>query len=204
MNFPFSDVQTETLKELINIGVGKGGDILNQMLSAHITLDVPEISIIDEQSFLEFLEKPEDPLLSAVNMEFDGSMAGTVNLMFRAGDADKMARLLVGEDVIVDGMEMTDLRSGTLIEVGNVVINGVIGTLSNILHMHLNYSVPSYLEGNIGQIIRRMEREINSAVLIVAKTRFHSVSLDLEGDLIFFLTIESFEALLESFDNLHT
>ncbi|ADK81432.1 chemotaxis protein CheC [Sediminispirochaeta smaragdinae] len=202
MSISIKEEHLELLRELINIGVGKGGEILNKMLGSHITLDVPDVTIVEEEHFLDFLLRPNDPLLAAVNMEFLGALAGTVNLVFRAGDVDKLVILATGGGEADTGIDMESLRTGSLLEIGNVVINGVVGTLSNILHLKLNYSIPAYLEGNIKQIIDKMRKDDDATILIIAKTRFRAESLDLEGDLIFFLGISSYQELVDSFGRL--
>lgn len=196
----FSEKHIGILKELLNIGVGKGGEVLNQMLSAHIQLDVPEIIVAEEHAHSMLLERESDPLLAAVNMDFDGNLNGTVDLMFRTADADKLVKLITGADDLSAGMEMESLRTGTLMEIGNVVINGVIGSLSNILGLQLHYSVPNYLEGNIEQIIEGVGIDPEKSVLVIARTRFRAESMDLEGDLIFFLGIADFNAMVEAFE----
>jgi chemotaxis protein CheC len=191
----------EALKELINIGVGKGGEILNQMLSSHITLNVPEVNVLPVADLKAFFSDGEGPIFAAVQMGFSGSINGTVNLTFTLEDADKLVYLLTGiesknEDSEID---MDSLRAGTMTEIGNVLINGVVGTLSNVLGLQLRYVVPDFLEGNIGEIIDRMEQEQESGVVILAKTRFRALSIDVEGDLMFFLTLSGYEVLLETF-----
>ena len=46
-----SPENNDTLKEILNIGVGKSADILNSMLGSHIKLSVPEIEIVKDDPF---------------------------------------------------------------------------------------------------------------------------------------------------------
>ncbi len=45
-------------------------------------------------------------------------------------------------------LDMDALRAGTFCEVGNIVLNGVMGSISNMLNFDFDYSVPEYLETN--------------------------------------------------------
>lgn len=195
-------VHEEAIKELINIGVGKGGEILNQMLSTHIKLDVPEVDVLPASEIKRHFQNNGGPLLAAVHMGFSGSINGTVNLTFKSEDADKLVQLLTGvsPEKSDPDIDMESLRSGTMTEIGNVVINGVVGTLSNMLNLELHYYMPDFLEGNIEEIIRRMEQEQKAAIVILAKTRFRALSIDVEGDLMFFLSLSGYESLMEAFD----
>ena len=51
-----SHEQLEAIKELCNIGVGKGASVLNTMLSCHITLSVPHVKIVSQNDFKEELK----------------------------------------------------------------------------------------------------------------------------------------------------
>lgn len=41
-----TDKQSDALKELINIGVGRGASALNMMLNSHIRLQVPFVKVL--------------------------------------------------------------------------------------------------------------------------------------------------------------
>jgi len=43
-----NDIQKDVLSEIINIGIGKAGNLFNDILETHITLNVPKINIIPE------------------------------------------------------------------------------------------------------------------------------------------------------------
>jgi len=49
------------------------------------------------------------------------------------------------ENIQEEGLD--SIRSGTLCEVGNILINAVLGTISNELRLNLEYTVPVYQEG---------------------------------------------------------
>jgi len=49
------EIQTDALKELINIGVGNGAEVLNQMFDSHIELNVPDIHILKPSEVSSYL-----------------------------------------------------------------------------------------------------------------------------------------------------
>ena len=46
------------------------------------------------------------------------------------------------------------VMAGTLNEIGNIVINGVIGTIGNILAKPFDFSVPNYVEGKLQELLQ--------------------------------------------------
>ncbi len=75
--------QLESIKELCNIGVGKGAAVLNTMLSSHISLKVPSVEIISSLDFKDVLKRDFTlGSISAVELGFDGEITGVAQLLF--------------------------------------------------------------------------------------------------------------------------
>lgn len=189
-----TDKQMEALKELINIGVGHGAEVLNTMLQSHISLSVPDIEISNMKDLGTVLYPNFDSELSAVEMKYRGNFSGNVELIFPKEDAAKLVALLVGDDFPPE--EMNELRSETLQEIGNVILNAVMGTISNIFSFSLTYSLPSYLEGSIDTLISQIDSEQDSFI-ICAKTRFTVADIQVEGTLVLFFSLYYFDELLK-------
>ena len=81
---------------------------------------------------------------------------------------------------------------------GNIVINGVMGSITNVLAQYVSYSMPLYLEDTIENLLISHCSDSGSVVL-VAQTRFTIEHLQIEGDIIL-LFESSFDALLAAID----
>ena len=182
--------KVEIFKELINIGVGKASATLNQLLAAHVHLKVPSISIMSHNEYLE-LGKDNDGLYSAVEMKFSGPFTGATNLLFSQESASKLISALIGEEIITS--EMDELKSGTLSEVGNILLNSVMGSISNIINDHFDFSVVEYLEGSFAELANKSFLEL--IVLIVAETNFEVPPLNIKGQINIIMSLESFDSL---------
>jgi len=189
--------QMDALKELINIGLGKGAQVLNEMLNSHIQLQLPMLEIIAFDKLTDFLSADYSSNLSGIYMDYQGEMNGNVVLIFNTKDALKLVSAFLGSQAL-DG-EFDEMKSGSLCEIGNITINAVIGTLSNILKMRLKYSVPSYLEGGLDYFTDRISLEKGS-VILVAKTKFLIRDLEINGYIMLFFTMNSFARFIESID----
>lgn len=188
----------EILQELINIGVGQGAEVLNTLLGCHVKLEVPKIeltTVADLPSYLGLDRKEE---LSCVMMGYQGSLAGEVQLLFPIHAAEKMVSLITGETE--SDLDLDDIRQATLSEIGNIVINAVMGSLSNLFHFSLRYTIPEYLGGTIDEVLNTARlRELERVVL--ALTYFKIEELSLEGNIILFFSMQTYEKLEQALDS---
>jgi chemotaxis protein CheC len=205
-----SDKQIEALKEIINIGVGHGAGVLNTMLNSHITLNVPFIKLLSPQSLKAEMEEYHEGIVATVQMGFGGSLAGNACLAFPKKSASKLVASLAGERF--ESNDFDSIQTGTLNEIGNIVLNGVIGSISNMLKLSLKYKIPIYMEGNIESIIDSIEGNIDTVVdsgkdqfdlaILLARTKFTIEALATEGDILLFFELGSFETLISAIDRI--
>lgn len=195
-----NEIQKDVLKELINLGAGKGAEVLNSFLSSHVQLSVPELNLltIDElhEIFLREGEKIEQ--LSSVEMDFLGSIKGTVELIFLSEKASVLVDLITGEERVEHDFD--EIKAATFSEVGNVVINAVLGTISNELSMELSFTIPKYIEGSREELLSLLHVE-GSSIVLVAHTRFRVEETELNGDIVIYFSLHSFDSFLIALEN---
>lgn len=190
--------QLDALKELINIGVGQAAGMLNEMIDYHIQLQIPQIQLLSPLQLQNSLkERLGADSLSTVQLCFSGSFSGCAQLVFPTESAANLVSILTGENL--ESPDLDSLKIGTLSEVGNIVINGVMGSIGNVLDRVLNYAVPCYAEEPVEQLLPIQHSENNAAVLL-AQARFHIEELPVQGDIILYFEVGSFEALLEAIE----
>jgi len=196
------DVDKESLDaitETINIGVGKSASLLNQMTGSHIRLRVPKLSVV---RFKE-LEGTNwnfsgDEVMSTVMLEFQGNFSGVTAILFPPESAASLVMLLSGENE--PGPEMDAIRMETLKEVGNIIINSVMGSISNILSQHLSFSIPVYYEGKLSEVTAARRNMEDDDWVIVAHTHFQIESSNIEGKILILLEVGSLEHLIGSIE----
>lgn len=190
--------QLDALKELINIGVGQAAGMLNEMIEFRIRLQIPAIQLFSPLELQEELigRLGKDPL-SAVQLDFSGSFAGTAELVFPTESAATLVAVLTGEDR--ESPELDSLKIGTLTEVGNIVINGVMGSIGNVLDKPLTYVPPTYIEEEVEHLMPIKQSDANTTVLL-AQARFDIEELQVQGDIVLFFDVGSFDALLAAIE----
>jgi len=187
-----SDKQQDALTELINIGVGHAASTLNCLINQTIRLTVPYVEVLSIESVKENPPIIDGGSISTVSMDFHGDFNGHASLMFPVESARILVSVLTEEEV--DSTELDELGSSTLAEVGNILLNGVMGSLSNMLASTLEYSVPAYREISIQDLLACQKVE----TVFVARAKFYIDELYVEGNIVLFIELESFHALLNA------
>ncbi|GAK51503.1 CheC-like family [Candidatus Moduliflexus flocculans] len=192
--------QIDALTELINIGVGKAAGMLNQILEAHVNLQVPAIKIFPYTEIRNVLHEIVSTSLSVVKLAFKGPFSGTALLAFPPDSASNLVNLLTGE-LSEHAEDFDSIRVGALTEVGNIVLNGVMGSLSNILQEHLSYSIPDYVEDSIERLLLENNADADSTI-ILAQTELVIEQLEIHGNVLLLFRVGLFNALAKTLESL--
>jgi len=191
--------QKDVLTEIINIGIGKGAALLNEMLSKRIDLSIPWVKVVNKEQVKQYLALGNTQV-SKVDLAFEGDFSGIAELLFPTKEAAKLVSIITGE---ADDAELDVLRAGTLSEVGNIVLNGVMGSLGNVLHKTLHYQIPNYLEGNFKDIQKIYLKESTSdSLMIFCRADFLVKELSLSGNILLLFNVNSFENLIDAINKL--
>lgn len=179
------------VKELINIGVGKAAGILGELTSSHVILEVPTLSIIKVGERPETGDFSSDSLRSIVFLNFGGPIRGRMAIMFSPESAANLVILLTGEDDTTAEMDM--IRSETLTEIGNILINGVMGTISNFICEPVTYALPVYTQNRAEYLTGPFAQRDH---LLYATTKFEVKGRSVHGDMLILLESGSLEPLI--------
>lgn len=193
----YTSEQIDAIKEIIHIGVGRGAKVLNSMLGTHVQLQVPCMKILSSQAFARELDVCKQEQLSCVSLPFQGSTKGVAELVFPRTTASRLVDILVQEES--DYADMDSIRAATLTEVGNIVLNAVMGTISNILKFKLRYSIPQYANTE-ASVILPLGGKLQDMTVLLARTHFKAQALEAEGSIMLFLEVSSFDELLTVID----
>ena len=183
----------DALSELVNVGVGRAAASLSSMVKERIDLSVPKVVTISfkELSFHLGLEQElnEDPNVSIVQQPFGGKVGGTASILFPVSSARKLVGLLT--DGALSSEELDLEMEAALTEVGNILINGVMGTIGNITGMDINFQLPEYLKCSTGELEHTFQdRELMLAMVLIAIS-----GQEIKGHLILLFDLSSLESL---------
>ncbi len=189
--------QSDALREVTNIGIGLAAGVLNEMLDSHVSLEVPFVRILSPVELQDELSENCQDKVFVVQLDFNGRFTGSADLIFPTESAANLVTILTGNELST--LDLDSIRIGTLTEVGNIVLNGVMGSIANVLKHHIDYSVPSYMENTVENLVKFISPDSKQNMILV-KTRFAIQQFQIEGDILLIFEEGSFEMLLESID----
>jgi chemotaxis protein CheC len=185
--------QMDAFAELINIGMGRAAGMLNDMTRAHITLQIPMIRVIRKTDLSGEIYEDPDETLAFVEMDFRGPFSGVTGLIFPAESAKNLVAIMAGDEPSSDDFDA--IRIATLTEIGNIVLNSVMGSITNVLGCRVSYSIPQFSEGTLSSITISTIPD-NAEFSLLIKTRFIIEKLAIEGNILMVLDIGSMDTLL--------
>ena len=172
--------QSEGLRQMISSGFTRSAGSLHALLETHIDLEVPRIELLTLGEVWRKLLASDSDTLVSVSIRFRGPFSGTSTLMFPPETASKLVAILSETGVDSEDLEM--VRAVTLLEVGNIVLNSVMGSIGNILKTHFTFAVPDFMEDTAEKIIRFPGKD--SDLALVSWAKFHVKFNRIEGRIV--------------------
>jgi len=189
--------ELDALAEIINIGSGRAAYSLSELTDSRIELSVPHLYCYDKSNFSEMATKFNLEFGTTVQQGFEGKMLGHALLAFPKANAFELARIVGG--IPVGDAEMDQELYGVLEEIGNIVLNAILGSLANLVDCSLTYSLPALCENDaiLKTIFSKMTQSGESAnVVLVADTSLIVASHDISGSLILLFETGDIEIIL--------
>ncbi|MBN1982819.1 MAG: hypothetical protein JW795_14895 [Chitinivibrionales bacterium] len=135
-----SEKRRDAIREFFNIGIGKSAQLLNDIFKSHVILTIPQVTLIGTHP----IGSDGDPVVQsrfcAVGMSFHGDLNGDAYLLFLDSDVPVLLKPLIDEGGTA--LSETVLHNNILLEIGNIVINSLVGSISNILQLSVFYTLP--------------------------------------------------------------
>ncbi len=197
-----NDLSYDILKEMFNISVGKAASMLSEIINKRIVLDVPSVEILNpenqnveiEESFI----KVAGGALMVSSIDFGDKITGEANLIF---PANKMRRFInlcmdVGDEKDEPDMDFTDMDFDIIREIGNIILNSIVGGMGNFLNTSLKYTLPKVKVYHRIDFAKNIKKKKHLCMLILYIT-FIIDDTEIEGAVIIDLTLNSLNELME-------
>jgi chemotaxis protein CheC len=198
-----SETRRDVLTELINVGLGHAAGVLYDMISRQVRLEVPQVDLLTREEIELGFTRRFGERVSSVSLDFDGGFSGKATLVLPDASVARLVAALHGLEWDPRG-EVPALPEdadavGDLQEIGNVLINSVVGTLANSFKQQLGFSVPVAAQQTVHDLISGGLDGAPERVL-VATTDFAIDSLLLDGSITLLFQVGSVEKLMEALD----
>ena len=199
-NILITPKQIDIFTELINIGMGRAAASLNDLLGSFINLRIPKVMVFQIDNIPEELAKFGGEPMSIVRQDFKGHFAGKVALIFSSESASSLVSAITGERE--ETPDIDSIRAATICEVGNILINSVLGSVCNILKQPVSFTLPEYIKMSIPPLLKEVSAKAKKEIVLMVKTLFSVEALKIEGQFLLLLDIGSFQKLIEAVNEL--
>jgi chemotaxis protein CheC len=140
------ELERDALAELANIGVSRAATNLREMVGRQVLLSVPAVGVVTREGAAQVIANQTKGGLVAVQQAFAGDFSGRVLLIFPETNSLELVRAVTGGDLPLE--DIIDLEQEALAETGNIILNGCLATIANILQRTLKVSLPEIVRGN--------------------------------------------------------
>ncbi|OHC74846.1 MAG: hypothetical protein A3G18_10420 [Rhodospirillales bacterium RIFCSPLOWO2_12_FULL_58_28] len=195
-----TEIQQETITELMNIAVGRAASSLNQLVDEEIGLTVPRVRFIERGDVSRLINEHTIDGACAVTQEFSGPCPGEALLVFPEKKSLELVRAIIGELAPVESA--SELERDALTEVGNVVLNASLGSLANLLGMEIVCALPEYVKGAGEFIIMGRETGAggNGDMTMFMEVNFELKQRKINGYMMFILGMDAARKFMDFID----
>ena len=195
-----TDHQKDSLSELINIAFSRTAASLSELTGHRVLLDVPKVAIypIDQLSgaLAEFL--PAE--VATVHQVFTGAVTGDALLLLNYDGAVILKDLLTDQTATTSRLDESDRE--VLTEVGNILLNACLGMFSNLLQVHVSFSVPRLHLETLEMLLKTLvigKEGLRYALVVYTAFRLRDSAV--KGFLVIALNVASLDRLIQEAEN---
>ena len=146
-----SSLELDTLKEIGSIGTGNAATSLSALIGMPVRIQTPEVRIMGYNEAIEWIGGPEE-ITAGVLVGMDGQISGIMLSVQQLEFVNLVLETMLGKTV-KDYMELQELESSALTEVGNIMISTFITALSSLANLDINLTVPAFTVDMQGAIM---------------------------------------------------
>ena len=145
MTTVLTELELDALTEMVNIGVNRAAASLREMVGEQVLLSVPKVTLVSRDRAIAILGENEVSNLVGIHQVFEGEITGRALLIFPDTKSLELVRAVTGGELPLE--EIIELEHEALAEIGNIILNGCLATIANMLQRNLKMSLPEILRG---------------------------------------------------------
>jgi chemotaxis protein CheC len=187
------DFDLDALTELVNIGVSRAAGSLREMVGEQVHLSVPNVQLVSRDEALAILRSREPSRLVAVHQVFEGDITGRALLIFPETKSLELVRAVTGGELPLE--DIIELEQEALAETGNIILNGCLGTIANMLQRNLKMSLPEVLRGEAPALLEFEPPPEQGDVVMFLYIDFAVRERDIRGYVAMLMDLPSLAAL---------
>jgi chemotaxis protein CheC len=193
LDMSLSELERDALTELVNIGVSRAAAGLRQMVGEEVLLSVPSIEVVSYRTAVALLGERESDELVAVRQDFSGAFAGRALLIFPQSNSLELVRAVVGDDMPAE--ELPTMVHEALAETGNIILNGCLATMANMLRQSLDMTLPEVLHGDGADLFELASQVDEDGLVLFLYINFAMQHHDIRGYIAMLMDLPSLTSL---------
>jgi chemotaxis protein CheC len=190
-----TEIEQDALAEIANMGVSRAASSLRQMVGEQVLLSVPAVRIVTRQAASELVERNNAKKLVAVQQSFEGPFAGRALLIFPEAQSVELVRSIVGDEHSLE--DVIDLEQEALAETGNIILNGCLATIANVLRRTMRMSLPTIVRGDGATLFEVDGAASGNQFVLFLYIDFNIKKRDVHGFIALLMDLPSIAALKE-------
>jgi chemotaxis protein CheC len=188
-----SELERDALTEIVNIGVSRAAASLRKMVGDQVLLSVPSVEIVSYQAAASLIDERESERLVAVRQDFAGAFSGRALLIFPQANSLELVRAVVGDEI--SASDVADMEQEALAETGNVILNGCLGTMANMLQQSLEMSLPEVMHGHGTDLFQLTNQNAEDGLVLFLYINFSVRERDIRGYIAMLMDLPSLSGL---------
>ncbi|KAA0690199.1 chemotaxis protein CheX [Neorhizobium sp. P12A] len=187
------ELERDALTELVNIGVSRAAASLRKMVHKQVILSVPSVEIVTRKSAATLIGQRESESLIAVQQQFEGPFSGRALLIFPESNGLSLVRAIVGDEM--GEADLAEMAEEALAETGNVILNGCLGSMANMLQHTLKMSLPHVRRGDSNLLFEVLTNGGDEGYVLFLYINFSVREHDIRGYIAMIMDLPSMERL---------
>jgi chemotaxis protein CheC len=154
---------------------------------------VPSVEIVTRKSAASLIGQRESESLIAVQQQFEGPFSGRALLIFPQSNGLSLVRAIVGDEINEAGI--IEMEDEALTETGNVILNGCLGSMANMLQHTLKMSIPNVRRGDSTLLFEALRSNSDENFVLFLYINFSVRERDIRGYIAMIMDLPSLEKL---------
>lgn len=202
-----TEIQYDALKEVLNISIGQVAHTFSQLVNHRIELSIPCIRLIrffqEEESYPSLFSNAQDQILTST-IHFGERIQGKAILLFPLDKSRLLIDLFLSagesDSPLTHETHLTEMDYDALKEIGNLLLNAIMGGLGNLLGIKLLYHPPQVEKTLLNTFWKRFSQDDAIYVLILYST-FTVKEHNIEGTIVVQISMDSISFFLSRIDS---
>lgn len=192
--------QHDALREIMNIAIGRSARLLGELVNKLILLEVPTIHVVAPSKIDAFLveSKNDSTRTLIISQEFTGSVLGRVGISFSFDSAGTLLGVISERQP--DESQIFSIEELSILEeVANILLNGAISAIADLLDEIIQLSLPTVTLGDPGKNYSKWissSLDPNDSAFIIVSANMIVEDQSIEGVITFSMAVMQIEQLL--------